>query len=275
MRLDQWLVKYNKVRSRTQAEELIKRGEVLILNEKTSTWQKASKPSMSLDENFNPEHLKIESVLMGYVARSGYKLQKALEVIGSMSLSSKTTDSNSQNSNKAHFNVKGMKCLDVGQSTGGFSQALLEAGADLVVGLDVGSGQLNPELKNHPKLISFENLDIRKAKENEDFVNHSPFDMAVVDVSFISLTQVIDSILPFIKPKGQLLALVKPQFELTSKDLDKKGRVKSESKYLEVQTKIKDHVLKLGLKVEAYFVSELEGKDGNTEFFIYLKSVQK
>ena len=223
MRLDQWLVKYFKVRSRTQAEELIKRGEVQILNEKTLTWQKASKPSMSLNENFNPEHLKVESVLMGYVARSGYKLQKALEVISSMSL---------------NFNVKGLKCLDVGQSTGGFSQVLLEAGADLVVGLDVGSGQLSPELKDHPNIISFENLDIRKAKENEDFVNHSPFDMAVVDVSFISLTQVIDSILPFIKPKGQVLALVKPQFELTSKDLDKKGRVKSESKYLEVQTNI-------------------------------------
>jgi 23S rRNA (cytidine1920-2'-O)/16S rRNA (cytidine1409-2'-O)-methyltransferase len=277
MRLDQWLVKHQKVRSRTQAEELIKRGEVFILNEKTSEWQKVLKPSFDLDNNFNPDNLKIDSVLMGYVARSGYKLEKALEVISSMYLSSKTTDLNLQNanqkdSNTTYFNIKGLKCLDVGQSTGGFSQALLEAGADLVVGLDVGTGQLSPELKGHSKLISFENLDIRKAKDNEDFVSYSPFDLAVVDVSFISLTQVLDSILQFIKPEGQVLALVKPQFELTSKDLDKKGRVKSEAKYQEVQTKITDYVLEHGLKVEAYFVSQLEGKDGNTEFFIYLKN---
>ncbi len=250
MRLDHWLVHHQKVRSRSQAEELIKRGDVAILDSKSFEWKKILKPSYLVADNFNPEHLKIESTLAGYVARSGYKLERALSTL--------------------NLNVKGLKCLDVGQSTGGFSQTLLEAGAQIVVGLDVGKGQLNPDLLKYPNLISFENLDIRRANESNDFLSYCPFDLAVIDVSFISLTHIFDSLLKFLKPKAQILALVKPQFELEAKDLDKKGRVRNAKDFLKVENKIKDHILKLGLSLESYFVSELEGKDGNVEFFIFM-----
>lgn len=251
MRLDQWLVKNQKVRSRTQAEELIKRGEVSILDPKTSEWQAVQKPSFEVNDEFDPEHLKISSVLLDYVARSGYKLEKALE----------------------HLKIRltGFNCLDVGQSTGGFSQALLEKGALTVVGLDVGSNQLSEDLRKYNNLFCFENLDIRKAKDNPDLVAHTPFDLAVVDVSFISLTQVLDYIVPLLKVGAQGLALVKPQFELTARDLDKKGLVKSTDKYLEVETKIRNHLKELKLQCLDYFKSELEGKDGNTEFFVHFK----
>ena len=251
MRLDRWLVKHQRVRSRTQAEELIKRGEVSIYDLKTSEWKEVLKPSFEIKEEFDPDHLKISSVLLDYVARSGYKLEKALE----------------------HLKIRltGLNCLDVGQSTGGFSQALIEKGALYVVGLDVGSNQLSEDLLKYPHLFCFENLDIRKAKDNPDLVAHTPFDLVVVDVSFISLTQVLEDIVPLLKVGAQGIALVKPQFELTAQDLDKKGLVKSADKYLEVESKIRNHLQHLKLQCLDYFQSELDGKDGNTEFFVHFK----
>lgn len=255
MRLDQWLVKHQKVRSRSQAEELIKRGEVLILSSEKNLWIKILKPSYEVNEAFDPKNIKIESVISEFVARSGYKLKKALEHV--------------------RFDVEGLNCLDVGQSTGGFSQVLLESNAKKVIGVDVGQNQISADLRKYQNLICFENLDIRKAGENEVFVKESPFEFVVVDVSFISLLNVLDPILNFIKPDGHVLALVKPQFELTKSDLDKKGLVKDPSKYKDVEAKIKNYITAMeGIMFLDFFKSSLEGKDGNVEFFVYLKKLK-
>lgn len=256
MRLDQWLLKNQMVRSRSQAEELIKRGDVKVLNLRTQTWDVITKPSFVVSEDLDVDGVKVHSDISEYVSRSGFKLYKALEHL--------------------KVNVEGLKCLDVGQSTGGFSQVLLEQQAGLVVGLDVGHNQLNEKLKNHKNLLSFENLDIRNVKSNSEFIKLCPFDLVVIDVSFISLTQVLSAVADLIHRDSKIVALVKPQFELSKVDLDKKGRVKDEKKLLEVESKIKDYIkIQLPFEILEYFPSDLEGKDGNKEFFIYLKNLKE
>lgn len=256
MRLDLWLVKNKGVRSRSQAEEFIKRGDVHIFDPDQDKWIVAQKTSQDISEDFDTSFIKVESVLAEFVSRAGFKLKKALEHI--------------------KFNVSGLKCLDVGQSTGGFSQVLIDNKATLVVGLDVGTNQLNESLHHYKNLYSFEGLDIRNAKKNKEFIRFAPFDFCVVDVSFISLTQVLDDIEELLKNKGYLLALVKPQFELSREDLDKKGRVKMASKLDEVQIKITEFVKSSQkFQVLEYFPSALEGKDGNKEFFIYARKVDQ
>ncbi len=254
MRLDQWLVQELKVRSRSQAEELIKRGEVKVYNLGLGAWLKIFKPSFKIDQNIDPSLVKITSVLLDYVARSGYKLEKAVEHVG--------------------LKIQQLNCLDVGQSTGGFSQFLLNKKAKLVVGVDVGVGQLDPKLSRIPNLISFENLDFRDAHKNKEFLEYSPFDLVVIDVSFISLVHILESVPGFLTLSGKVLALVKPQFELSKKDLDKRGRVKDLDKYEDVEIKIKNFIEEnKRLKLLDFFQSELEGKDGNKEFFIYLQKL--
>jgi 23S rRNA (cytidine1920-2'-O)/16S rRNA (cytidine1409-2'-O)-methyltransferase len=253
MRLDQWLVLNKKVRSRSQAEEVISRGEVSLFDSKKSVWTVLTKASYKVLDEVTSDQIKVESELTSYVARSGLKLKRAIE--------------------RLNLNIQHLKCLDVGQSTGGFTQVLLEKGATQVIGLDVGTAQLSSELLSHPKVISFENLDIRSAQNNLEFKKYTPFQMIVVDVSFISLTLVLESLQDLLIPGGQVLALVKPQFEVSAKELDKKGLIKNPETLKTVQEKIYDFVKsKTDFKIEAYLSSELEGKDGNKEFFIYLKS---
>ena len=252
MRFDQWLVKNKDIRSRSQAEELIKRGDVEIFDLVKKEWRVIKKTSHILVEDFDPTNVRIRSELSNFVSRAGYKLMKAFEMI--------------------EHSVEGLRCLDVGQSTGGFSQVLIQKKAEIVVGLDVGTNQLSESLHRYKNLYSFEGLDIRNAQKNKEFTRFALFDFAVVDVSFISLTHVLDDIVDLLKSQGNLLALVKPQFELSKVDLDKKGRVKSEEKLNEVENKILsyiDHQKKF--KVLNFFPSALEGKEGNKEFFIFLR----
>lgn len=252
MRFDQWLVKNKDIRSRSQAEDLIKRGDVQVFDLIKNEWKVVKKTSYDLAEDFDPSNVRVQSELSEFVSRAGYKLKKAFEVI--------------------ELSIEGQSCLDVGQSTGGFSQVLIEKKASVVVGLDVGTNQLNESLHRYKNLYSFEGLDIRNAKKNNEFIRFAPFDFGVVDVSFISLTQVLDDIETLLKSNGFLLALVKPQFELSRDDLDKKGRVKSDDKLTEVKTKIVNFVeTQKKFKVLDYFPSALEGKEGNKEFFIFLK----
>jgi 23S rRNA (cytidine1920-2'-O)/16S rRNA (cytidine1409-2'-O)-methyltransferase len=253
MRLDQWLVLNKKVRSRSQAEEVISRGEVSFFDPKKSIWIVLTKASYKVLDEITEDQIKVESELTSYVARSGLKLKRAIE--------------------RLKLNIQDLKCLDVGQSTGGFTQVLLEKGATQVIGLDVGTAQLSSEFLSHPNVISFENLDIRSAQNNLEFKKYTPFQMIVVDVSFISLTLVLESLQDLLIPGGQVLALVKPQFEVSAKELDKKGLIKNPETLKTVQEKIYDFVKsKTDFTIEAYLTSELEGKDGNKEFFIYLKS---
>lgn len=157
-------------------------------------------------------------------------------------------------------------CLDLGISTGGFSEVLLERGAQRVFGVDVGSGQLSEKLIGHPRLTHFENTNARHLQPS---LFPDKFDLVVMDVSFISVALVLPVIPSLVNFPSELLVLVKPQFELERSALNKKGIVKTPEHYREVESKIRQTLTNLRYKVQAYFPSSLKGGDGNMEFFCY------
>ena len=190
------------------------------------------------------------------------------------------------------FSVEGLNALDLGTSTGGFADCLLQNGAARVIGVDVGHGQLHPRLQDEPRLTVFENLNARYLDaetlaerfadlNDEDNKNVARlthgfaqfFDFAVADLSFISLTKILpifttsdDSLL---KPNGHILMLVKPQFELDADALSKAGIVKDPTRYTEVQANILQACVMQDLTVLDYFASPITGTDGNHEFFVF------
>ena len=205
-----------------------------------------------------------------YVSRGGLKLAGALLASG--------------------ISVAGRTCLDVGQSTGGFTDCLLQAGADFVVGVDVGSGQLHPSLREDARVLAFENVNARdagaiqnvavsartvRANGQNDHPNEPDnalamsFDLIVGDLSFISQTLVLPALVPLLTPGGDLLMLVKPQFELQPGQVGKGGIVRDTAMYPLVEQRIRDCCRALGLAVTGWFDSPITGGDGNREFFVH------
>ncbi|OYU43408.1 MAG: hemolysin [Burkholderiales bacterium PBB4] len=189
----------------------------------------------------------------------------------------------------AGVQVQAMACMDVGQSTGGFTDCLLQHGARLVVGVDVGSAQLHPQLREDGRVLCVEKVNARALTaddllaacdnyvgagglfdpENEDAEPFDPaFDLVVGDLSFISQTLVLPAIVPFLRPGGTLLMLVKPQFELQPGQVGKGGIVKDAAYYPQIEVRLREACADLGLTVTHWFDSPIEGGDGNREFFI-------
>ena len=179
-----------------------------------------------------------------WVSRGGVKLAHALERLG--------------------INVAGHVCLDVGASTGGFTEVLIAKGARRVYAVDVGRGQLHASLRDRREIVSLEATDIRSLDPARIA---EPPDLVVVDVSFISLKHVLPAALRLAAPRTHLVALVKPQFELRRSDL-KKGVVRDPALHAAVCAEIAAVVTSLGCDVTATFPSPIEGGDGNREFFI-------
>ncbi len=164
--------------------------------------------------------------------------------------------------------------LDVGQSTGGFTDCCLAWGAQRVVGLDVGEVQLHSKIKNDSRVQFFEKLNIKDTVKNKEFLMAVPsegFDLIVCDVSFISLTQVMPHLARFLKSQGEYILLVKPQFECGSENLNKNGIVVNPEVYPALQLRITQAAEKFLGRVLDYFESPVSGKDGNREFFIWGK----
>ena len=178
-----------------------------------------------------------------WVSRGGVKLAHALDRLG--------------------IEVAGHVCLDVGASTGGFTEVLIAKGARRVYAVDVGRGQLHASLRDRPEIVSLEETDIRSL----DPARMEPPDVVVVDVSFISLKHVLPAAVRLAAPRTDLVALVKPQFELRRSDL-KKGVVRDPALHAAVCAEIAAFVTSLGYDVIATFSSPIEGGDGNREFFI-------
>lgn len=246
MRLDQALVEFFKVESRTKAQALIEAGKIQV------SGKIVTKPSHPVADQSEVSILDQE--LLKYVSRAGFKLEMAL----------------------AHLklDVQGLRVLDMGQSTGGFSDCLLQNGVRKVVGVDVGHGQLHAKLQNHPQCFCIENTNVKDLRLSQVFQQQLQvglFDLLVMDVSFISLTQVVEHVASCLKPNGEYLVLVKPQFECGPEGLDNQGRVKDHQFYsiLEKNMRVLFEV-HFG-NVDDYFSSGLPGKEGNTEFFIYGK----
>jgi 23S rRNA (cytidine1920-2'-O)/16S rRNA (cytidine1409-2'-O)-methyltransferase len=177
---------------------------------------------------------------------------------------------------------QGTLCLDVGQSTGGFTDCLLQAGATHVVGVDVGHGQLHPSLRADPRVSCVEKVNARELTVDV-LVAENPipssagglktlkFQLIVGDLSFISQTLVLPALAPLLATDGDLLMLVKPQFELQPQDIGKGGLVRNPALYAQVEQRLRTACAALGLAVLGWFDSPITGGDGNREFFIHAR----
>lgn len=240
-RVDILLAEKGLAKSRAHAQALVMSGAVCVGDHLV---QKSS-------ETFLPDtvfRLKAGSVSK-YVSRGGEKLEGALKASG--------------------VNPQGLVCLDVGASTGGFTDCLLQHGASKVYAIDVGHSQLDWKIRKDQRVIVHEGVNAREL--TPDFLPEK-VQLIVTDVSFISLTLVIGPALQFLAQGGYLLALIKPQFEVGKGLVGKGGIVKDPLLHREVQDKLRAHVTELGLLDAQTFPSPIEGTDGNKEFFIFARS---
>jgi 23S rRNA (cytidine1920-2'-O)/16S rRNA (cytidine1409-2'-O)-methyltransferase len=250
MRADQLLVERGLAASRSQAQRLIAAGvrwRVL-----PGDWKAVSKNGDELRETAELELL--DTAESRFVSRGGLKLDGALTRCG--------------------LDVTGLRCLDVGQSSGGFTDCLLQRGALQVVGVDVGQGQLHPNLRADTRVVCIEKCNARDltAEHLVEAVGEqaaAPFDLIVGDLSFISQTLVWPAIVPLLKPQGHLLMLVKPQFELQPEQIGKGGLVKDAASYQQVKQRIEQACQEHGLRLRDYVESAITGGDGNREFFVW------
>lgn len=245
LRADTLLVQRGLAASRTQAQRLIGEGRVL------ADGKTIAKPSLELPADALLTVVEDESDR--YVSRGGLKLAGALAHTG--------------------LAVTGRTCLDIGQSTGGFTDCLLQAGATQVVGVDVGHGQLHAKLKNDARVTALEGINCRalSAADLGDAMPTGGFDLIVGDVSFISMALVLPQLPALLAADGDLLLLIKPQFEVGPHNIGKGGIVRDPSLYREVEGRFLEIAKKLGLTAKAWLDSPITGGDGNREFFIWLK----
>jgi len=250
MRADQLLVERGLAVSRSQAQRLIASGVSWRLP--GGAWKAIAKNGDELRETV--ELQLADAAEARFVSRGGLKLAGALDRVA--------------------LDVSGLRCLDVGQSTGGFTDCLLQRGAAAVVGVDVGQGQLHPGLRADARVLCIEKCNAREL--SADLLLQlggpkaaPPFDLVVGDLSFISQTLVWPALVPLLRPGGRLLMLVKPQFELQPEHIGKGGLVRDLASYASVQTRITQACGDHGLVLVDYFESPITGGDGNREFFVF------
>ena len=205
-RLDVLLVKRNLAESREKAKAVIMAGNVYVDGQKEDKAGTAFSPEASIE---------IRGHVLPYVSRGGLKLEKALAVFD--------------------VDVKDKVCTDVGSSTGGFTDCMLQNGAEKVYAIDVGRGQLDWKLRQDPRVVCMEKTNIRYVVP-EDI--GEPVDFSSIDVSFISLTKVLEPIRNYLKPDGEIVALIKPQFEAGRDKVGKKGVVRERSTHREVVVRV-------------------------------------
>jgi len=252
MRADQLLVERGLAASRSQAVRLIAGGMRWRDAGSTDAWRAVAK---NRDEVPESAELELDDAAEArYVSRGGLKLEGALEASG--------------------VDAAGKLCLDVGQSTGGFTDCLLQRGAARVVGVDVGHGQLHAKLREDERVLAIEGVNARALsaddlREEGEEPFDERFDLIVGDLSFISLTLVLPAVVQFLADDGQLLMLVKPQFELQPGQVGKGGIVRDAAMYEIVEKRLRDACAALELRVLRWFDSPIAGGDGNREFFIH------
>jgi 23S rRNA (cytidine1920-2'-O)/16S rRNA (cytidine1409-2'-O)-methyltransferase len=238
IRLDQALVQRGLFASRHQAQTAIMAGEVRI------NGHVAAKPSDLIQE----QHEISVATRNRYVGRGGIKLEGAIE----------------------HFGIvcQGRTALDIGASTGGFTDCLLQKGASKVFAVDVGHGQLAWKIRDDPRVVALEKTNARYLSREEI---QEPIEICVTDVSFISLTLILPNAFELLTPDGVILALIKPQFELAREDVGRGGVVRSAELHEKAQQKIVAFAPTIGAEVAGLVPSRIAGTDGNQEFFICLR----
>ncbi|PRY72039.1 TlyA family RNA methyltransferase [Halomonas ventosae] len=248
-RLDQLLLSQGLARSRTRAQRLIRHGRVRRVDDGTPL----RKPGEKLPDD--TRLIVEEDPEERYVSRAGLKLEALVEALG--------------------LTLSGRLVLDVGQSTGGFTDCALRFGARHVVGVEVGHGQLAPSLRDAPRVTCLEGLNARamagepRLRAAFDALAAAGPDLAVMDVSFISQTLILPELAALLPAGGELLSLVKPQFELGPGSINPRGLVTDPARYAEVESRLRDCCTGLGFAVLHWQPSPLLGGDGNREFLLH------
>jgi 23S rRNA (cytidine1920-2'-O)/16S rRNA (cytidine1409-2'-O)-methyltransferase len=240
-RIDKILVDRGLTQSRERARALIMAGQVVVAD------HVAEKPGQMVPV---AAEVRLKGELLPFVSRGGLKLQKALD--------------------EFNIDVTGLIVLDVGASTGGFTDCLLQRGAAKVIAVDVGYGQLAWKLRQDERVVNLEKTNIRYL--TPDKLPHIP-DLAVIDASFISIAKVLPATLILLKDEAVIIALIKPQFEVGRGEVGKGGVVRDALKHREVITAISSVAENLGLKVRGVTESPILGPKGNREFLIFMVKV--
>lgn len=239
-RLDVLLTEQGYADTRTKAQAIIMAGQVYV------DGQKADKPGISYEETVS---IEVRGETCPYVSRGGLKLEKAM----------------------SHFDVtlSGKVCMDVGSSTGGFTDCMLQNGAVKVYAVDVGTNQLAWKLRQDERVVCMENTNIRYLTRDQV---DDDIEFASIDVAFISLTKVLEPVKAMLKTDGQVVALIKPQFEAGREQVGKKGVVRDSSVHLEVIERILAYAVSIGFEVLNLEFSPIKGPEGNIEYLVHLQN---
>ena len=240
LRLDVALTQRGLAESRQKAQALIMAGEVYVNGQKET---KAGAPVKEEDA------LEVRGKALPYVSRGGLKLEKAMQVWP--------------------IDLKGAVCADIGASTGGFTDCMLQNGARLVYAVDVGYNQLDWRLRTHPQVVCMERTNARYLTAEQI---PEPLDFFSVDVSFISLSLILPALRPLIREGGQAVCLVKPQFEAGKENVGKHGVVRDPAVHLEVLERFLDHAAQSDFSVKDITFSPIKGPEGNIEYLGYLQA---
>ena len=243
MRLDVLLVNRGLAESREKAKAVIMEGKVFV------TGQREDKAGSMFDE---AAPIEIHGQKLRYVSRGGLKLEKAV----------------------AHFDLKleGKICMDVGSSTGGFTDCMLQNGAAKVYAVDVGTNQLDWKLRSDPRVVCMEKTNIRYLLPEQI---EEPPAFASIDVAFISLTKVLRPVRELLTADGQVVALIKPQFEAGREKVGKKGVVREKSTHLEVIRQVLAYAWSIGFDILALEFSPIKGPEGNIEYLAWLQKTER
>jgi len=242
-RLDVLLVKKGFFPSRERARSSIMAGEIFVDGNRSDKCGESIKVEANLE--FKGESLK-------YVSRGGLKLEKAVDAFG--------------------INLQDKVCLDIGASTGGFTDCMLQSGAKKVFSIDVGYGQFAWKLRMDERVVCLERTNIRYVTPD---ITGEPADFASIDVSFISLRTVLPAIINLLKENGEIVALIKPQFEAGREKVGKKGVVREKSTHIEVIEKITNFIEEKGLNILNLGFSPIKGPEGNIEYLVYFTKDSK
>lgn len=242
-RLDVLLVKRNLAPSREKAKAVIMSGTVFV------DGQREDKAGTTFPDTVR---IEVRGTPLPYVSRGGLKLEKAMK--------------------QFDVAVNGKVCTDVGSSTGGFTDCMLQNGARKVFAIDVGRGQLDWKLRQDERVVCMEKTNIRYVKP-EDI--GEPIDFSSIDVSFISLTKVLKPIRNYLTSQGEVVALIKPQFEAGREKVGKKGVVREKSTHHEVIGKVAEYAHSIGFEIKNIDFSPIKGPEGNIEYLIHLKKCEE
>lgn len=242
-RLDILLVSRNLAPSREKAKAIIMSGIVYV------DGQKEDKAGASFDEK---AVIEVRGSTLKYVSRGGLKLEKAMEQFG--------------------VTLDGKICMDVGSSTGGFTDCMLMNGAILVYAVDVGHGQLDWKLRNDERVVCMEKTNIRYLTMEDERIE-GPVDFASIDVSFISLTKVLGPVKELLAPSGEIVCLIKPQFEAGREQVGKKGVVRDIKVHMQVIHMVTAFAMEIGYEPLHLDYSPIKGPEGNIEYLLHLKKL--